>query len=84
MKRFAIRDLLWLTVVIAILLVWWMDHRNFATSNPFIVDTIRASDGEPIQLLDKEQPGVIYVRDAEGWKTMWTPGHPPAPFKPEQ
>lgn len=28
MKRFSIRDLLWLTVVIAILITWWATNRR--------------------------------------------------------
>jgi hypothetical protein len=28
--RFTIRDLLWLTVVIALAVGWWMDHRDAA------------------------------------------------------
>jgi hypothetical protein len=27
MFRFTIRDVLWLTVVVAILVAWWLDHR---------------------------------------------------------
>jgi hypothetical protein len=30
MKRFSIRDLLWLTLVVAILLAWWWEHRRYA------------------------------------------------------
>jgi len=26
--RFSIRDLLWLTLVVAVLLAWWVDHRR--------------------------------------------------------
>ena len=26
--RFTIRDLLWLTLVVAILMAWWIDHRK--------------------------------------------------------
>jgi hypothetical protein len=83
MKRFSTRDLIWLTLVVAILLVWWKDHRNLATRNRFTVETVRRSDGEPILLRDNEQPGVVYGRDAEGWKVMWKPGQPPPLFKPE-
>jgi hypothetical protein len=28
LMRFSIRDLLWITVVVAILLAWWVDHRE--------------------------------------------------------
>lgn len=83
MKRFSIRDLIWLTLVVALLLVWWKDHQNLATRNRFTVETVRRSDGEPILLRDNEQPGVVYGRDAEGWNVMWKPGQPPPPFKPE-
>ncbi|HEY2411319.1 MAG TPA: hypothetical protein VGI40_03705 [Pirellulaceae bacterium] len=29
MLRFTIRDLLWLTVVVALAVGWWLDHRQF-------------------------------------------------------
>jgi hypothetical protein len=28
--RFTIRDLLWLAVLVAVSVAWWMDHRRFA------------------------------------------------------
>jgi hypothetical protein len=28
MFRFTIRDMLWLTVVAAVLVTWWLDHRS--------------------------------------------------------
>jgi hypothetical protein len=28
--RFTIRDLLWLTVVVALAIGWWLDHRKLA------------------------------------------------------
>jgi hypothetical protein len=28
MFRFTIRDVLWLTVVVAVAVAWWLDHRN--------------------------------------------------------
>ena len=28
MFRFTIRDVLWLTVVVAVLVAWWIDHRE--------------------------------------------------------
>jgi type II secretory pathway component GspD/PulD (secretin) len=31
--RFTIRDLLWLTVVVALMLGWWIDHRANTTRN---------------------------------------------------
>jgi len=32
--RFSIRDLLWLIVVVAIVLGWWLDHRSVAALIP--------------------------------------------------
>ncbi len=39
MKRFSTRDLLWLTLLCAVLLAWWIDHRKnyhpyYFTSTP--------------------------------------------------
>ena len=31
--RFSIRDLLWLTLVVAILVAWWVDHRRIQDDN---------------------------------------------------
>jgi hypothetical protein len=28
MFRFTVRDLLWLTVVVALVVAWWLDHRR--------------------------------------------------------
>jgi hypothetical protein len=33
--RFAIRDLLWLTLVVAMDLGWWADHRRLTDVGPF-------------------------------------------------
>lgn len=82
--HFSIRDVGWLTLVVAILLVWWLDHQTLENRSRFTVETIRASDGEPTVLRDQQQPGVILIRDSEGWKTAWELGQqPPPPFKPE-
>jgi hypothetical protein len=36
--RFTIRDLLWLTLVVAMAAGWWADHRQFEPSEPIKVD----------------------------------------------
>jgi hypothetical protein len=33
--RFATRDLIWLTLVVALLLAWYLDHRSVASRNRF-------------------------------------------------
>jgi hypothetical protein len=59
MFRFTIRDVLWLTVVVALLVAWWLEHR---------------SQSARIELLDKEvrhlrhQPYITDVDvDDDGW-----------------
>ena len=36
--RFTIRDLLWLTVVVALGIAWWVDHHVMASRKPRIAD----------------------------------------------
>ena len=31
--KFSIRDLLWLTVVVALVVAWWLDHRQQGAEN---------------------------------------------------
>ena len=31
--RFTIRDLLWLTALVAVLVAWWMDHHSMQERN---------------------------------------------------
>jgi hypothetical protein len=38
MFRFSIRDLLWLTVVVALGAAWWMDRSRYQISDPWAVD----------------------------------------------
>ena len=42
--RFTIRDLLWLTVVVAVLVAWWVDHRRLAIKI-LVNDAIAKDDG---------------------------------------
>jgi hypothetical protein len=81
--RFSIRDLAWLTLLAAILLVWWLDHRNLATRARFTVETVRSSDGEPVLLRDnKTHEGLI--KEGDVWHvakevTQPAPRSAPAP-----
>lgn len=43
-----IRDLLWLTLVVAILVAWWFDHRSMKVENPMLNDQTSPAFGEPI------------------------------------
>ena len=37
MFRFTIRDVLWLTVVVALVVGWWLDHRQFSAADRAIL-----------------------------------------------
>jgi len=44
MKRrlhFYIRDLFWLTLVVALAVGWWLEHRSWVAVDPLLVDTAR-------------------------------------------
>ena len=38
MFRFTIRDVLWLTVVVALAVAWWVDHRSHASQTSVWVE----------------------------------------------
>jgi len=38
MLRFSIRDLLWLTLVVALAVGWWLEHRSWVAVDPLLVD----------------------------------------------
>jgi hypothetical protein len=82
--RFSIRDIVWATLAVALVLMWWIDHRRLASKNRFTVEATRASDGEPVVLRDNQRPDTWLVRTAEGWVTSGLPGQPPPVFKPEE
>ena len=41
MFRFTIRDVLWLTVVVAMGIGWWLDHRQFSPTDRVIFKEIK-------------------------------------------
>ena len=51
--RFTIRDLLWLTAVVALAVGWWMDHRRIVASysaitiNPLMVIQVEGGSPKP-------------------------------------
>jgi len=49
--RFTIRDLLWLTLVVALIVGWWIDHPRTAKDRYRVSVSI---DGKTITLLDSE------------------------------
>lgn len=42
MKQFSIRDLGWLTLLVAVLLMWWIDHRR--NYRPYYFTTTSTGD----------------------------------------
>jgi hypothetical protein len=45
MFRFTIREVLWLTVVVAMALGWWIDHRRVAIRNDSLWSHMLRKDG---------------------------------------
>ena len=41
--RFTIRDLLWLTVVVALAIGWWLDHRHASESYADLEKSVNAA-----------------------------------------
>jgi hypothetical protein len=66
MKQFSIRDLGWLTLMVAVLLVWWIDHRNLMNRNRFTVETVTTPGGEPTVLRDNAT-GEILIKKNDTW-----------------
>ena len=50
--RFTIRDLLWLTVVVAVAMGWWLDHRQSAEKSNRYLYTLHSYQWE----LEKYRP----------------------------
>jgi hypothetical protein len=44
MFRFTIRDVLWLTVVVALALGWWNEHQRFAAYYKLVTSHIKWKD----------------------------------------
>jgi len=42
--RFSIRDLLWLTLVVALAVGWWLDHRRLVTDSfDALIELVKAT-----------------------------------------
>lgn len=67
MKRFSVRDLFWLTLLAAVLLVWWIDHQILVAGNRFTVWTVDRPNGNPTVLLDNVTGNHLY-RDGDVWR----------------
>jgi hypothetical protein len=78
--RFSIRGVAWLTLVVAILLAWILDHRHMANRNRFTVETVQATDGEPILLRDNQSNQVL-IKEGDIWKVAVPYGQPHPSWK---
>ncbi len=52
--RFSIRDLFLITVVVAILVAWWLDHWRAAVDREKLIKAFRDSQQQEIQRLQSE------------------------------
>jgi hypothetical protein len=61
--RFSIRDLLWLTALVAVLVAWWVDHRQLSENRY----TIKQSTSDSPTILKDNQTGENWVREGDHW-----------------
>ena len=56
MFRFTIRDVFWLTVVVALGVGWWLDHRHHATQSAVWVEV---PDGGLVLIRPPDKPATL-------------------------
>ena len=61
--RFTIRDLLWLTLVVAMSVGWWLDHRR---RNEFLSRYVITGDSKHVFIGDYSE-GKFWCRDGDSW-----------------
>lgn len=63
--RFSIRDILWLTVVVALSVMWWLDHRALTQpkENPFLIGRVSDSFWETQSPADDAAEFIIHCSE---------------------
>ena len=69
--RFTIRDLLWLTLVVAMGLGWWIDRRSYSVQPRFQLTEATTTFGIRTYLTDN-QTGERWIK-VSGSATQWYP-----------
>jgi hypothetical protein len=70
--RFSIRDLLWLTLVVAMAVGWWIDHASPRTTatTPFYQFEAENYYGEQIATVRDLSTGEVWVKTSRGWSMI--------------
>ena len=78
--RFIIRDLLWLTLVVAMAVGWWVSYRSYSAPPRFQVSFEDTDEDKDMYLTDR-QTGEVWVKihDAAGTRWFRTSPMPPTP-----
>ena len=63
--RFSIRDLLWLTLVVALVLGWWLEHRMWVSRDYFFLQTYSTKTTDPKLVLKVLQTMLAGVPDVK-------------------
>ena len=64
--RFAIRDLLWLTLVVALAIGWWFDHTRRATPR-YEVRHVTGAPAGSFTILQDNETGQSWVKQGDSW-----------------
>jgi hypothetical protein len=69
--RFTIRDLLWLTLVVALALGWWVDRRSYSVPPRFQLSDVTTTSGTRTYPTDN-QTGERWIK-VNGSAPQWYP-----------
>jgi hypothetical protein len=68
--RFTIRDLLWLTLVVAMGVGWWVSYRSYSAPPRFQVSFEDTHEDKDMYLTDR-QTGEVWVKTHDAAGTRW-------------
>jgi hypothetical protein len=67
MFRFSVRDLFWLTLVVALALAWWLDRQQVRAE----VDQVRASGDARAKKWRGRTGALENALTSDGWQVTW-------------
>ena len=82
--KFSIRDLLLVTVIVALVLGWWVDHRQKSAKARAVQNSLFLEEQSHRWLQARmEVDGYKFVTNENGLRTIQSPTQAPAPNPPK-